>query len=339
MTLKFGGRKAALIRDLSAVVRHGNTLFVGNDETAAIHALAPDGGTWTLQETYPLKTLISLPGGDGEEVDIEALAVHDGYLWVTGSHALVRRKINDTGKKALRGAADIERRPNRYVLARIPIVQKQGRSVLVATDHHRRTEQLDCGKRSSALIKWVADDSLLAPFLDLPNKENGFDIEGLAVKSGATWLGLRGPVIRGFAVILQAYLSGAKRGALKAKKLEDGRRLRKYLLPLQGLGVRDLAAWGDDLLILAGPTMSADGPNLLFRWKGANDLDASQVVDAADLTLLHDLSAAGRADRAEGLAIWDHETALIVHDGPSADRANAAAGTIRADLVSLHRRD
>ena len=34
---------------------------------------------------------------------------------------------------------------------------------------------------------------------------------------------------------------------------------RKHLLELGGLGIRDLCVDGDDLLILAGPTMDLDG--------------------------------------------------------------------------------
>ena len=335
MTLSFGLRNAAVLSDLSAAARFGDTLFVGNDETASIYALVRSDNDWKLDQVYPLSSLISLPGGAEDEVDIEALDVHGGYLWLTGSHALVRRKIKDVGKKALRRAYEIERPPNRFVLARIPIVERKGRGVLVSEHHHRRAQQLESGKRSSTLIKWIDEDSLLSPFLELPSKENGFDIEGLAVSEDATWLGLRGPVIRGFAIVLQLHLSGAKRGALKAKKLDDGRRFRKYLLPLSGLGVRDMAVCGDDLLILAGPTMDAAGPAYLVRWKGATRLNDSQVIDRNDLNLVKDLSAQERGEKAEGLAIWSNNQALIVHDNPSPARADRVKGIMQADLVDL----
>lgn len=335
MTLSFGARNAAVLSDLSAAARSGDTLFVGNDETASIHALRRKGQLWALDDVYPLKSLLSLPGGSNDEVDIEALAVHGGYLWVTGSHSLVRKRADEGGKKALRRLGEIDRRPNRFVLARIPIEEKKGKATLVAQDDNRRSEQLESGKRSSALIKWVEDDSLLKPFLDFPAKENGFDIEGLEVANGATWLGLRGPVIRGHAAILQMYLTGAKRGALKARKLEDGRRFRKYLLPLDGLGVRDLAACGDDMLILAGPTMTADGPAAIYRWSGAIGLSDSQVVDEDRISMVADLSVPGRQDKAEALALWDSNTALVLHDSPSPGRIDLRTGSVQADLISL----
>ena len=45
--------------------------------------------------------------------------------------------------------------------------------------------------------------------------------------------------------------------------------LRKHFLQLGGLGVRDLHFAGDDLFILAGPTMVLDGDIRLFRWPRA----------------------------------------------------------------------
>ncbi|WP_457090403.1 DUF3616 domain-containing protein [Microvirga sp. P5_D2] len=44
------------------------------------------------------------------------------------------------------------------------------------------------------------------PFLSIPSKENGFDVEGLAVREGRISPGLRGPVLRGHAVVLDPKL-------------------------------------------------------------------------------------------------------------------------------------
>ena len=54
------------------------------------------------------------------------------------------------------------------------------------------------------LIEALAEDEHLGPFLQmgLPSKDNGFDIEGLAVQGNQVFLGLRGPVLRGWAIIL-----------------------------------------------------------------------------------------------------------------------------------------
>jgi hypothetical protein len=49
----------------------------------------------------------------------------------------------------------------------------------------------------------------------------------------------------------------------------DGALLRMHFLQLNGMGVRDLHFDGDDLFILAIPTMVLDGSIRLFRWPSA----------------------------------------------------------------------
>ena len=333
-TLIFGSRGRAAMTDLSAAARLGNTLFCASDETAAIEVLHGEGDRFRFAEQVALGDLLALPGGDDAEVDIESLSVDDGWLWLTGSHALTRPDITgDAPRKALRRLAEIRRQPNRFVLARLPLAEtRKGRFLPVAEQGGRRAGLVEAGKRSSALIRWVEDDALLAPFTRLPAKENGFDIEGLAVSGDTVWLGLRGPVLRGHAVILQLSVTGAKRGALKAKKLEGGRRLRKHLLDLGGLGVRDLAAAGSDLLILAGPTMMAEGPYRLLRWRKAAATGESAVVDGADLQDLGPVTANGA--RPEAIAPWDAGRLLVLRDGPAAPGADHKAGAITADLLA-----
>ena len=37
----------------------------------------------------------------------------------------------------------------------------------------------------------------------IPSKDNGFDVEGLAVSGDRVFLGLRGPVLRGWAMVVE----------------------------------------------------------------------------------------------------------------------------------------
>ena len=60
--------------------------------------------------------------------------------------------------------------------------------------------RLPSGKRG--LWGALADDEHLGPFLGIPGKDNGFDVEGVAVLGERVVLGLRGPVLRGWAVLL-----------------------------------------------------------------------------------------------------------------------------------------
>src|SRR3546814_13829874 len=103
--------------------------------------------------------------------------------------------------------------------------------------------------------------------MEVPSKENGFDVEGLAVRGSRVFLGLRGPVLRGWATVVELDLKTPKPGRLKLRRIgAGGERYRKHFLDLDGLGIRELVFDGDDLLVLAGPTMDLDGPVVLFRW-------------------------------------------------------------------------
>jgi hypothetical protein len=79
------------------------------------------------------------------------------------------------------------------------------------------------------------------------------------------FLGLRGPVLRGWALLLELQVKETRRGRLKLRKAgPDGARYVKHFLDLAGLGMRELAFDGDALLILAAPTMDLDGPVVLY---------------------------------------------------------------------------
>ncbi len=59
------------------------------------------------------------------------------------------------------------------------------------------------GARGKDLRDLLEDDEHLAPFLAIPGKDNGLDVEGIAVRGDRVLLGLRGPVLRGWALVLE----------------------------------------------------------------------------------------------------------------------------------------
>src|SRR5262249_34488217 len=99
----------------------------------------------------------------------------------------------------------------------------------------------------------------IAPFIDLPSKENGLDIEGLCVHGKRLFVGLRGPVVDSIALVIELTLA--------ATTVASSRKPGTHVLGLGGLGIRDLAAHGGQLLVLAGPVSAANGPFRLFRWR------------------------------------------------------------------------
>ncbi len=113
-------------------------------------------------------------------------------------------------------------------------------------------------KGDGSLRNMLASDEYLAPFLNLPSKENGVDIEGMVVFGDRILFGLRGPVIGRSAVVAEVPV----RDGLQI----DNRAFRLHFLDLEGLGVRDLAHAGESLLVLAGPVNSADRPFRIYSW-------------------------------------------------------------------------
>ncbi|MEL6481071.1 MAG: DUF3616 domain-containing protein, partial [Pseudomonadota bacterium] len=295
-------------RDISAAARAGDTLFLSCDETAGVERLRPVGeGRWGAHTHINLGAFFDLPEGPGGEMDVEGLEVAEGpggaWLWVVGSHALKRRKPkrdeNDAAE-ALRRMGKLKRDANRYFLGRLPLVRDaDGGLSPVAEDGARRAACLPLDEDESVLVEMLAGDPLLAPFMELPAKENGFDIEGLAATDTRVWLGLRGPVILGHAIVIELALEPGDDGFLRFAEVADGQGYAKHLLPAHGLGLRDLRRLGDDILCLTGPTLDAAGPAHVMRWRGALANGGSGVVAEDALDHLIDLPMLADGDKAE----------------------------------------
>ncbi|MGH3569297.1 MAG: DUF3616 domain-containing protein [Pseudonocardia sp.] len=315
--------------NLSAVRTEGEYLWLAGDETATVERLifdAPDEPTRADgQRSFALDELVDLPGPPEEEADIEGIARSGGWLWAVGSHSLVRKRVkrHHDEAKALRRLAKVRREPNRFVIARLAV--QPG-----ADGHPELVRESDDGRRSAIigaagtdnLTDLLVDDVHLAPFLAIPSKDNGVDVEGLAVHGQTLYIGLRGPVLRGWAVVLEVLpregtANPRDPGQLEFGELPEGTRYRKHFLDLGGLGVRDLCPDGDDLLVLAGPSMALSGPVRVYRWHGAAATETSRVIRGNELTLETEVFHGAGADHAEGIA--------LLGDG-SAGRARTAGG-------------
>ena len=350
--------------NLSGAAFSGDWLFVAGDESAGIDRLEhlPSAARETLRfgnaRSFALADLLSLPGEAEEEADIEGLAVVDGWLWLVGSHGLKRkntkadRSHTDNAKRLAKVTLD----GNRRLLACVPIEpDADGRPtpVAVAADG-RRARRLRGDSMNNPLVRLLAGDPHFGPFMAIPGKDNGFDIEGLALigqergqersqqRGDRLLLGLRGPVLRGWSALLEIAVEVGD-DTLKLAPLDDeGTVLRKHFLQLGGLGVRDLHLNGDDLFILAGPTMVLDGAIRVFRWAGARQLlaantepvrfESSACVEV--LSLPHGIGA----NRAEAFCevpaslTRDKPTWLVLYDAPGPDRREGER-TVFGDLL------
>jgi len=326
--------------NLSAVRTEGEYLWLAGDETATVERLildSPDEPTRADgQRSFALNELVDLPGPLEEEADIEGIARAGGWLWAVGSHSLVRKRVKrqHDEAKALRRLAKVRREPNRFVIVRLAV--QPG-----ADGHPELVRESDDGRRSAIigaagtdnLTDLLVDDVHLAPFLAIPSKDNGMDVEGLAVHGQTLYIGLRGPVLRGWAVVLEVLPIESMEstedprdpGRLELGELPEGTRYRKHFLDLGGLGVRDLCPDGDDLLVLAGPSMALSGPVRVYRWHGAAATETSRVVRGSELTLETELSHGAGEDHAEGLALLGAGSASRARTAGGADAA--ATGT------------
>ena len=193
--------------------------------------------------------------------------------------------------------------------------------------------------RRDDLRELLRDDEHLAPFVPIPGKDNGLDVEGIAVSGERVYLGLRGPVLRGWAFVLELrpYVDPDEPDRLRLRHFPDGLPYRKHVLDVDGLGVRDLCPAGDDLLVLAGPTMDLDGPVRIYRWHGARRVEMPAIVRGDVLTRELELTYGEGDDHAEGMGLIgtpEDKLALIVYDSPATARLTAD-GAVVADIVQL----
>ncbi|HEX5732971.1 MAG TPA: DUF3616 domain-containing protein [Blastocatellia bacterium] len=355
------------LRDgLSVVVQVGNTLWVTNDETITLERLSlqksEDGNKHVYGDHKQFRLIeylpLPVPPDDKkkkiEEADLEGLDYKDGYLWLVGSHSLKRKKADDedSEKDNIKNLANVSSDGNRFLLARIPIVEEGGTYVLkkeVEQEGEKRTAALlDCTATGSRLTEVIECDKHLKKFLSVPGKDNGFDIEGLARVGDRVFVGLRGPVLRGWAVILELEPEVSKEDSSKLKLKvidpDDGSIYRKHFLKLDGLGIRDMFAQGDDLLILAGPTMELDGPVTVYRWKGGARPENESVVFPDEVPEVGAIPFGVEEDKgkdhAEGMTLFSaqgHQSAsvLVVYDSASKGRRPKGEATMVADIFSL----
>jgi hypothetical protein len=158
----------------------------------------------------------------------------------------------------------------------------------------------------------------------------------MAVRGERVWLGLRGPVLRGHAVVLDLELRQRSPNRLKGRRIDGERRYRKHLLDTRGLGIRDMRFQGDDLLLLVGPTMSLEGPAFVLRWRDAAHDDGSGVIAPERIETVAELPYHLHVDHPEGIELWPEAgkgALLIIYDAPSPERTDPDTFTVRADVI------
>jgi hypothetical protein len=347
LLLQFNSEAADIITDLSAVaLTPDGNLWVGSDETTSLERLSPVGPhIFGKHQRFAIADFIDLPGKC--EIDIEGMDFSSDYLWLVGSHSTKRKKAKGKDPdKDIENLTQIETEVNRYLLARIPV--KNGTLCKSISHPENPKNKLKAGylqrtKTGNLLTDALKDDRHLGLYLSapIPSKENGFDIEGLAVRGDRILLGLRGPVLGGWAIILEIEVEEAEPGVLRLKEIgKKGKLYNKHFVDLNGLGVRELCWKGEDLIVLAGPTMTLSGAMRVFRLKGILGRSGDSITgqDGGDLQVLFDLPFKVGTDNAEGLSLFPYlsgpNSLLVVYDSPDAGRMVEKNG-IFADIFKL----
>lgn len=336
------------VRDnVSAIVLEGDHLWLGGDEGTAIHRMtrtaAGDFGDHTI---FELKDTLRLPGPAKEEIDVEGLDVDGGYLWLIGSHSAKRKKADKekSAEKNIERLSEVGLDGNRFTLARVPL---NDAAEPVAGHGGLTAARLRGDSRANLLIDALLKDPHVGGFVPrvgdngtvkgVPSKDNGFDVEGLAVAGNRVFLGLRGPVLRGWAIVIELQVEEAADGSLMLEKPgASGGLYLKHFLQLDGLGVRDLSVDGDDLLVLGGPSMDLDGPVYIYRWKDALKVRADSLTWNADLPKVVTVPFAVTKDHAEGLTVVSRSpmSVMVCYDSPAATRI--AQNGVKADVFAVN---
>jgi len=225
-----------------------------SDEGRTFECLEPHSDGFRLYRQIELDAVFeALPGRrKQDEADLESIDVADERIWLGESHCIVRRQVEKTNCDTVDPRFRV--RKSRRLLGSVPIAavladEKSGSEVGTALPFSGR----------GSLRQRLSGNLYLSPFIDLPSKENGLDIEGLVVAGKKLLLGLRGPVVDSIAIVVE--LSHGAAGTIKPSPA------RLHFLNLDGLGIRDLARSDGEILVLAGPVSGAGGPFCLYRWQ------------------------------------------------------------------------
>lgn len=291
--LKFNHNKASENLSDGAAIAPEELAFV-TDEGTEFGIVEPATGKTRTLDLLALMGDLSTTLGSAhpDEVDLEAVAAWDTKLVLAGSASLKRQKTKAGKDNATRMAQVIPASGEGNAHANYVWIVDAG----------------DTGRGEPRLIDhWdlralLLADPLLAPFRELPSKDNGIDVEGVAADAQHLYFGLRGPVLRGHALVVRTDWKG------QAPQLS--------FLNLQGLGIRALVREpdGKGLYVLAGPTMDLDGPVAIYAWNGRDSVFESD--DSRALAHVMDVPSDG-SHHPEALFVWQGAL-CILSDGPKA---------------------
>jgi hypothetical protein len=228
------------------------TFGCGRDVVLQIYEGDPSGG-YHWQNDVPLFE----PGiNECADADFEGLTGYRGVYFAIASHSRDRRKqVKDLPYKInceSLTAGGIDYCPSRDQVKRF----------------HLGNDGKPTDVKTGDLMSLMVNDPFLAPYVALPSKENGVDIEGIAATKDFLFVGFKGPVFRqNYVPILQLdHDFNPVLSPLSSSPV--------LFVDLGGRGVRDMTAGpgGKDLYILAGPNGNEDQGFAIYQWDGEDHI-------------------------------------------------------------------
>ncbi len=200
-------------------------------------------------------------GGKPLELDGEGVAFADGYFYVMGSHGRPRKKIEDTAKLDARIKASSQ-------LIRIRLGSDD-----ISPEGHVKPPAI---KATAKLREALANHPKLKAFANRELDDYGLTIEGVAIRNGILYAGLRAPLLDGRAVVASVPVSAL------FDETSGVPNLTLHSLTIgPGNGIRDLVVCKGEFIVLAGSALALNdeeaGRYSLYRWTGAGDVTGSGV--------------------------------------------------------------
>lgn len=211
--------------DISGIARINERYgLLGADEDRNVYFIEVSRQNKTIRILGDIELLDS-----GDEIDIEAIAAENNYYYITGSHGLSKKQ------------GDIE--SNRFKFFRLKVNPKNG----MPAEQAKSKQDLVA---ISSLASILSRDPLLGRYYRQPLQKKGVNIEGLAVKDGRLFIGLRNPNLDGYMFVIELAADD-----LFADVYDINYRLHK-LGAGNGLGIREIVRAKDCFLIIAGNSSS-----------------------------------------------------------------------------------
>ncbi len=290
--------------DLSALalLNAGQTLVVGADEGRAVQVFQRDGeNRFALQQAIPLHEDDEDEEEEEEkkEIDIEGAACEGDTVVVLGSHSRKRPsvKANKTYEENLKRLKKNKREKSRENLFRFRL---------------NADGELDSEIEPASLRDFFEQNKILKDFLEIPSKENGIDLEAVAIKDGRVFVGFRGPVLRdGYVPVLDF-------------DFDDPDEANLRFANLGGRGFRDLIAVEDGFLLIGGPVGDAPVSYELYFWNGEDCVPGTGITRTLPESL-GTIPLPSAEAKPEGITVLSetdsHYEVLIVFDGIAENNA------------------